>query len=456
VSNEHILVVDDEPDIRRLVQEILEDEGYRVRTAEDAARARAAVTAERPDLVLLDIWLPDTDGITLLKEWSGGGRPEMPVVVMSGHGTVETAVEATRLGAYDFVEKPVSLGKLLVTCKRALQAEQLRQENLHLRRGLGTASELVGNSPAMRRLRESVARVAATDAWVLITGEAGSGKAVAARYLHRRSQRADQPFVEISLGAIPASSVTAQLFGTEQDGVVTPGSFEQAEGGTLLLDEIGDLDGATQTKLLNVIEERQFLRVGGKKPVRLDVRIVAATNQDLATAVAEGRFREDLYYRLNVVPLHIPPLREHGEDIPELVQFYLDWLTRHERLPLREVTPRAMAALAAHDWPGNIRELKNLLQRLLILRSDPTIDADEVREALGRRAAAPAPAEGGIVLDRSLREARDAFEKRYLEYHLARTNGNVSQVAEIAGMERTHLYRKLKQLGIAPKQARQK
>lgn len=456
MSGERILVVDDEPDIRRLVQEILEDEGYRVDTAENASEASKKVTANPPDLVLLDIWMPDTDGITLLKEWSASGRPEMPVVMMSGHGNIETAVEATRLGAYDFIEKPVSMAKLLVTLSRGLQAEQLRKENLNLRSGMQAHASLVGSGRSMRSLREDIARIASTDTWVLITGEPGSGKAVAARYLHHRSARADQPFVEVSLGAIPVENVAVQLFGSEANEDMVPGSFEQASGGTLLLDEVGDLDPSTQAQLLNALEEGRFLRVGGKQPVTMNVRILAATNQNLAQAVADGRFREDLYYRLNVLPLHIPPLRDHAEDIEQLVDYYIDWFARYEHLSRRQPTAEALSVLKHYSWPGNIRELKNLLQRLLILRQEPEISADEVRVALGQK---PTPTPLTLptsLFEGPLREARDGFERLYIEYNLEHTHGNVSALADIAGMERTHLYRKMKMLGINPKEIKKR
>ncbi len=451
MSGERILVVDDEPDIRRLVQEILEDEGYQVDTAENAASARIAVQNERPRLVLLDIWMPGIDGISLLKEWSTSGRPEVPVVMMSGHGNVETAVEATRLGAYDFIEKPVSLAKLLVTVSRALQAEALRLENLHLRSGIQTSSELVGSSRVMQGLRDSTARVAATDAWVMITGEPGSGKAVVARYLHRRSRRCDQPFVEVSLGAIPSENIPLQLFGSEEGKDITPGSFEQAGGGTLLLDEVGDLDLATQAQLLNALEEGRFLRLGGKQTITMDVRMLAATNQDLVAAVADGRFREDLYYRLNVVPLSVPPLREHSEDIGELVEFYLDWFASNDHLARRNISDDAVATLSLYHWPGNIRELKNLVQRLLILKNDPQIGATEIEQSLGYLPGDTTIELPQSLFDRELREARDSFERLYLQHNLEQTRGNVSALAKIAGMERTHLYRKMKTLGVNPK-----
>lgn len=456
MTGERILVVDDEPDIRRLVQEILEDEGYQVDTAQDAEEARAALQKHRPQLVLLDIWMPQTDGISLLKEWSAGGKSEVPVVMMSGHGNVETAVEATRLGAYDFIEKPVSLAKLLVTVSRALQAEQMRLENLRLRSGIQTSTDLIGSSHRMQELRETIERIAATDTWVMITGEPGSGKAVAAHYLHRVSDRRDQPLIEVSLGATPSENIPLQLFGSEEGQGITPGSFEQASGGTLLLDEVGDLDPATQSQLLNTLEEGRFLRLGGKQSITMDVRILAATNQDLAKAVVDGRFREDLYYRLNVVPLHVPPLREHSEDIGELVKFYLDWFANNDHLTRRDITNDAIAVLSRYSWPGNVRELKNMVQRLLIIKTDPEISAGEIEQALGYLPTDVTIELPQALFERELRDARDGFERIYLQHNLEQTKGNVSALAEIAGMERTHLYRKMKSLGINPKHGKKK
>jgi len=449
MSTGYILVVDDETDIRRLVQEILEDEEYEVATAENAQAARQMYAARRPDLVLLDIWMPDTDGITLLKEWSHDQSLPIPVVMMSGHGTVETAVEAIRLGAYDFIEKPLTTAKLLVTVERALEAARLQQENLSLRRRAEVVTTPVGKSRTMKQLRDTIERIAAHDSWVLITGEPGSGKEVAARYLHSRSARRDHPFVELNLAAVPAQNMAVQLFGSESAGESQPGLFEQAAGGTLFVDQIGDLDLATQSRLLNVLEEGRFLRIGGKQPVTLDVRILAATNQDLPQLIRNGRFREDLYYRLNVVPLTIPPLREHREDVPELVSFYVDWMVEKERLPYRRFTTGALNLLRNHAWPGNIRELKNLVQRLLILSHGEEISDADVSLALSSaRAEAGGEAFPAALFDLPLREARDRFEKAYLEHHLRLAGGNVGDIVAAVGMERTHLYRKLKGLGI--------
>jgi len=452
MSAGYILVVDDEPDIRQIVRDILEDEHYEVSTAENAEVARIAYHAHRPDLVLLDIWMPDTDGITLLKEWSQDHELPVPVVMMSGHGTVETAVEAIRLGAYDFIEKPLSTAKLLVTVERALQAIRLAQENLRLKRRSEMVSRPVGKSRPIQQLRETIERIAAHDTWVLITGEPGCGKEVAARYLHSLSARRDRPFIEINLAAVPAANMAVQLFGAESADEVTPGVFEQAAGGTLFLDQIGDLDPVTQTRLLNVLEDKRFLRVGGKTEIALDVRILSATSRNLLQLIQQGSFREDLYYRLNVVPLQVPALREHREDVPELVSFYIDWMVDKERLPYKRFATAALNLLRNHSWPGNIRELKNLVQRLLILVPGDEIGEAEVHAALGMPAETGTPA-AGVTLDAGLynlplRDARDLFEKAYLEHHLKHTGGNVADVAEAAGMERTHLYRKLKGLGI--------
>ena len=455
-----ILVVDDEVGIRELLREILHDEGYIVALADNAGAARSYRSQKRPDLVLLDIWMPDTDGITLLKEWSRDHTLPVPVVMMSGHGTVETAVEAIRLGAYDFIEKPLTTAKLLVTIERALQNARLQQENLSLKRHGGVVSMPVGKSKMMKQLRSTIERIAAHDAWVLITGEPGSGKEVAARYLHSKSARRDRSFVEMSLAAVPAQNMATQLFGTEQGGETTAGVFEQAAGGTLFLDQIGDLDLATQSRLLSGLEEKRYLRVGGKTPVTLDVRILAATNLNLERAIAEGRFREDLYYRLNVVPLTIPALREHREDVPELVGFYVDWMVEKEHLPYRRFSTGALNVLRNHAWPGNIRELKNLVQRLLILSHGEEVTEADVTAALGAQKTIPATARDGgsaenagavfppSLFDLPLREARDHFEKAYLEHHLKLAGGNVGDIAAAVGMERTHLYRKLKGLGI--------
>ncbi len=453
MSAPHILVVDDERDIRELVKEILEDEGYEVSVAENGEAARRARRARRPDLVLLDIWMPDVDGITLLKEWSDESGPMCPVIIMSGHGTVETAVEATRLGAYDFIEKPLSMAKLLLTISHALDAERLRRENLGLRKYAQPLLEPLGKSAAMQQLREQVQRVAQHDAWVLISGEPGTGKELCARYLHSCSLRHNGPFIDVGVAALLRENSAVELFGSEEDGQVQYGLLEQANGGTLFLDEVGDMDLAVQARLFGALEGRSYLRVGGNEPVTLDVRIVAATHRDLAQEVQAKHFREDLYYQLAVVPLRVPSLREHADDIPELLTHYVDMFVNQEGLPYRRFTVAAQNRLRHYAWPGNIRELKNLVQRLLILGAGGEVQAEEVDAALIH---APAVAEALPMgrFDLPLREAREQFERAYFEYQLRQSEGSIGKVAKQAGMERTHLYRKLRGLGLNPKDVR--
>ena len=455
MSGGHVLVVDDEPEIRNLVKEILQDEDYEVALAADGQSARKALRERRPDLILLDIWMPDVDGITLLKEWGEEEGLPCPVVMMSGHGTVETAVEATRLGAYDFLEKPLSLAKMLLTLERALEAEQLKQENVGLRRHTHAIHEPTGKSPVMQRLREQVKRIAQHDTWVLVTGEPGSGRETLARYLHSMSMRRERPFVEVSVSSIVKANAAQELFGHEADGRIHYGRLEQAMGGILFLDEVADMDMEAQAQLVGALDTGSFLRVGGSDPVSIDVRIIAATTHNLEEVVQEGRFREDLFYHLNVVPLHVPPLREHAEDVPELLSFYVDWFVLHEKLPYRHFTVGAQNVLRNHPWHGNVRELKNLVQRLLILGAGPEITPEEVEAALG---APDVRASGGlesmVSFDQPLRQAREDFEKLYLEYQLQQHEGNISRMAKAVGMERTHLYRKLKSLEIEFKDKR--
>lgn len=453
MSAPHILVVDDERDIRELVREILEDEGYQVSVAENGSAARRARRDHRPDLVLLDIWMPDVDGITLLKEWSDDSGPMCPVIIMSGHGTVETAVEATRHGAYDFIEKPLSMAKLLLTISRALDADRLRRENFGLRKYAQPLLEPLGRSAIMQRLREQIQRVAQHDAWVLIIGEPGVGKELCARYLHSCSHRHDGPFVDVGVAALLRENSAVEIFGAEEGGQVKYGLLEQAGGGTLFLDEVGDMDLAVQSRLFGALEGRTCLRVGGSEPVKLDVRVVAATHRDLMQDIQAKRFREDLYYQLAVVPVHIPPLREHPDDIPELLTHYVDMFVNQDGLPYRSFTVAAQNRLRHYAWPGNIRELKNLVQRLLILGSGGEISGEEVDGALSR---VPAPVESFPVgqFELPLREAREQFERAYFEYQLRQSEGSIGKVAKQAGMERTHLYRKLKGLGLNPKDVR--
>ncbi len=450
----YLLVVDDEPDIRTLVKEILEDEGYEVGIAENGIQARERRRERRPDLVLLDIWMPDLDGITLLKEWADEGAGKPPVIMMSGHGTVETAVEATRHGAYDFLEKPLSMAKLLLTVERALETAQLQQENLGLRRHTTTVIDPIGRSTAMAHLRDQVRRIAGHDTSVLITGEPGSGKEVFSRYLHANSVRRVNPFIDVTVAGVVRENAAVELFGVEEGDRIHYGRLEQARGGILFLNDIADMDIATQGRLLSALESRSFLRVGGTEPVHVNVRVVAATHHNLEDEVNVGRFREDLYYHLNVVPLHVIPLREHCEDVTDLIHYYVNLFVAQEGLPYRGFSVAIQNRLRNHTWPGNIRELKNLVQRLLILGVRPEVDLEEVEHALGtpmRRANPPEPGESSW-LDLPLREARDMFEKVYLEHHLYLSGGSVARLAKQTGMERTHLYRKLRALGIEVRQ----
>lgn len=455
MSLPYILVVDDEPEIRNLVKEILEDEHYQVGIAENGETARIALRDHRPNLILLDIWMPDIDGISLLKSWMLDEGLPCPVIMMSGHGTVETAVEATRLGAYDFLEKPLSLAKLLLTVQRALEANQLQEENRGLRRHTRVIHEPTGRSPVMQRLREQVKRIAQHDTWVLITGESGSGRETFARYMHAQSGRKTAPFVDIGVSAITKGNAARELFGSEENGVVRYGALEQAGGGTLFLSEVAEMDMSVQAQMLGALDTGCFMRVGGTEPVSIDVRIIAATQRNLEDEVQAERFREDLFFHLNVVPLHIPALREHHEDIPDLLVFYIDQFVAKEKLPYRRFNMAAQNYLRNYHWPGNIRELSNLVQRLLILGTGDDISLEEVETALGggESLQTQTPSQA-ISFDQPLRQAREEFEKAYLDYQLEKHQGNVSRMSAEVGMERTHLYRKLRSLGIEIKERR--
>ena len=447
MTGQHILVVDDEPDIRTLVQDILEDEGYNVITAEDGESARKARRTRRPDLILLDIWMEDVDGISLLREWAENGGLPCPVIMMSGHGTVETAVEATRLGAYDFIEKPISLAKLLLTIERAFESARLKRENIDLRGQALPVVEPAGKSAVMEQLREQARKIAQSGSWVLISGEAGAGKSTFARYIHDQSPRSDGPFVEIAVGSITGENSAAELFGQEEGDTINYGRLEQANGGTLCIGDIADMDLQTQARLLSVFQTHSFKRIGGSDDVEVDLRVIATTHSNLEEEVTAGRFRDDLFYHLNVVPMHIPALRDHTDDIHELLNYYIDYLVNHERLAYRHFSVAAQNRLRSYEWPGNIRELRNLVQRLLILGNDEEIEVEEVELAISSRqsAAGPVPA---MPYNMPLREAREQFEHDYLVHQLREVGGSVGKLAKRVGMERTHLYRKLRSLGI--------
>ena len=443
-----ILIVDDEPDIRQLLSEILEDEGYLVSIAESGSEARKRLNEQRPDLILLDIWMPDEDGISLLKDWLKNGYLDCPVIMMSGHATIETAVEATRLGAHDFLEKPLSMAKLLVTVERALEAARLRKENIGLKRRVEPVLEPIGKSAAMERLREQIKKLAQHDARVLLVGEPGSGKETFARYLHQMSPRREGPFIDVGVGAFAPDHSAVEFFGRESGGHIHRGLLEQAHGGSLFLDEVADMDGDTQLRLLSALESRAFSRIGGSDPINVDVRVIASTRKMLEEEVRNGVFRRDLLYQLNVVTLKIPPLREHTEDIPELLSWYVDYFVSREKIPFRRFPVAVQNFLRNYPWPGNIRELKNLVQRLMILGAGEEVSLDEVRSALGESLNVASIQGQPDFFGLPLKEARDKFEKAYLEYHLEKYSGNVARLSQAIGLERTHLYRKLNSLGV--------
>jgi DNA-binding NtrC family response regulator len=452
-STPHILVVDDEPDIRSLLKEILEDEGYSVEVAEDAASARSARRGHRPDLILLDIWMPDVDGITLLKEWTEEEPLIQPVIIMSGHGNVETAVEATRLGAYDYIEKPLSLAKLLLTIEHALESYNLQRENVGLRQLIQPVTEPIGRSRSFQQLRQQAQQIAQHETPVLLSGEPGSGKHLFARYLHSHSPRRDAPFLRADITSMNSAEESALLlFGGETAEQVQFGLIDKASGGTLFIDDIGELDSDSQARLLRLLREGWFQRQGGSTEVTANVRVIAASRHPLEQRITQQRFREELYYQLNVVSLYIPALREHSDDVLDLIAFYSDYFVETEKLPYRSFTTAAQNRLRQYPWPGNVRELKNLVQRLLIIGRSRQIDVDEVEEALGEQHRAPSADPAAAAYEMPLRQAREQFERSYFEILLRRYEGSVNKVAQHAEVERTNLYRKLRSLDIDPKQ----
>ncbi|MBY0519677.1 MAG: sigma-54 dependent transcriptional regulator [Sphingomonas sp.] len=449
-----ILVVDDERDIRELVAGVLQDEGYETRLAADSDAALEAIAARRPSLVLLDVWLHGSrlDGLDLLDEMKRRD-PSIPVIVISGHGNLDTAVAAIRRGAADFIEKPFEAERLLLLVERATETERLRREIASLRETAGREDELTGNSAAINGVRATLKRVAATGSRVLITGGAGVGKEVAARLLHGWSQRGVAPFVVVSAARMTPERVEEELFGVEESGnVVRPGLLEQAHGGTLFLDEIADMPIQTQARILRVLTDQCFTRIGGQRVVRVDLRVVSATARDLTVEIAEGRFREDLYYRLNVVPVVIPGLAERREDIPPLVDHFVAHYAAQRRVPTPEVSPEAMVALQSHEWPGNVRQLRNVVERTVILAPGDRIGRIDIdllpAEVLGDQRDLGIGAATTTIMGAPLREAREYFEREYLRVQIRRFSGNISRTATFIGMERSALHRKLKLLGI--------
>jgi two-component system nitrogen regulation response regulator NtrX len=446
MSTAHILVVDDEADIRTLLKEILSEEGYEVDVAANAAQARASRAKQTPDLVLLDIWMPDVDGITLLREWSATTTNGCPVVMMSGHGTVETAVEATRLGAFDFVEKPLSLAKLLRTVERALDAGKRRRQSGKLM--VPQLMVPVGKSKLMQQLRAELQQIAANPSSVLLVGESGTGREAFARYLHEQSSRSSQPFVAMVSSSLRDADAEAALFGTEANGSRRAGLLEEAGSGTLFINQIEDLAPNVQRALVGVLESGRFTRVGGSDPIEFSARVVSAAQPGIESRIGPEGFRRDLLAHLNMLIVRVPPLREYAEDVPELLRHYVDRAVDTEGLPFRRFSVAAQNRLRNYPWPDNIRELKTLVHRLLRQGGQEEIRLEEIERELAVQAPQGEPLVKQDLLALPLREAREQFERAYLQQQLLLCNGKVGQLAKRVGMERTHLYRKLRSLGV--------
>jgi two-component system, NtrC family, nitrogen regulation response regulator NtrX len=449
-----ILIVDDEPGIRQSLSGVLEDEGFHVETVESGEACLDVLARSMFELLVLDIWLPGVDGLETLSRIQRIPQADRPVVVMiSGHGSIDAAVKATKLGAYDFLEKPLSIDRVLLVARHALEHRRLRLENEQLRESTGGVPHIVGDSVPMKALRQQLALMAGTNGRVLIYGESGTGKELVAHALHALSPRAPQPFVEVNCAAIPEDLIESELFG-HMKGSFTPaherkvGKFQKADGGTLFLDEVGDMSLRTQAKVLRVLEDQRFEPVGAQESVQVDVRVVAATNKNLEAEIERGNFREALFYRLNVIPFHVPPLRERKEDIPALAAYFLEEFARAYGRKPKELTPQALEALAAHHWPGNVRELRNLIERIVILNQQSRIDSRHIPLHLSRKTAADKPKERYG----SLQDVREAAEREYIQKKLEESNGNVSRAADLLGLERSNLYRKMRALGIAPRE----
>ena len=454
-----ILIVDDEQDIRDLVSGVLEDEGYATRTAGSSSEALAALADRRPSLVLLDVWLQGSklDGLQLLEEVKRRD-PSLPVLMISGHGNLDTAVAAIRQGAVDFIEKPFEAGRLLHLVARATETDRLRRENETLKAQIGQETELTGASVAINAVRATLKRVAGTGSRVLITGPAGVGKEVAARLLHNWSPRVMAPFIVVSAARMTPERVEEELFGVEEGGeLARPGLLEQAHGGTLFLDEIADMPLPAQGKILRVLTDQSFTRVGGQRVVKVDMRVVSSTARHLPDEIAAGRFREDLFYRLNVVPVHLPALSERREDIPQLVAHFTARYASEQRVPTPRISDDAIAALQAYDWPGNVRQLRNVIERTIILAPSARIGCIEIDmlppEILNEQAQLSPGEAVKAIMGTPLREARETFEREYLKVQIRRFSGNISRTATFIGMERSALHRKLKALGIGDAKA---
>ena len=453
-----ILVVDDETDIRDLISGILEDEGHRTRLARDSDEALKAIEDRRPHLVILDIWLQGSrlDGLEVLTVMKRA-YPDLPVVIISGHGNIETAVTAIKRGAYDYIEKPFKADRLVLVTLRALEASQLKREVKELKERSVVSAEMVGKSTAINQLKNNIERLAPTNSRILIRGSSGTGKELAARVIHQKSHRADGPFVVLNAAAMAPDRVEEELFGTEDrtGGPRKVGALEEAHTGTLYIDEVADMPIETQGKVLRVLVEQKFIRIGGSQKVSVDTRIISSTSRDIEREIEEGRFRQDLFHRLNVVPLRVPSLAERRDDIPELIHFFVGQVAQASGLSPRQIGEDAVAVLQAHDWPGNVRELRNNIERLMILAGgepNTVITAEMLPEEIGSNV--PLPVNGGAehLMSLPLREAREIFEREYLLAQINRFGGNISRTAEFVGMERSALHRKLRALGVSSDQ----
>ncbi len=446
-----ILIVDDEQDIRELIGDILRDEGYQTRLAANSDDCMAEINADPPALMILDIWLKDSrmDGIDILKTVKRD-NPDIPVVIISGHGNIEIAVAAIKQGAYDFIEKPFNIDQLMVVVARAMETSRLRRENQELRRRDVTSTEMVGSSLAFKTLKGNLDKVTKSNARVMLTGEPGTGKEMAARYIHMHSNRAAAPFITVSSASIEPERMEEVLFGRETpDRGVEPGLLEQAHGGIVYFDEVADMPLGTQSKILRVLTEQQFTRVGGADKVRVDLRVISSTCRDLRSEIGLGRFRQELYDRLNVVPIAVPSLSARREDVPELTLHFMDWFHKTQGLPARRLSEEANTVLQTLPWPGNIRQLRNMIERILILGdSTGPIEASEIPGNEPKAEAESALSLSGTVATLPLREARELFEREYLLTQINRFGGNISRTASFVGMERSALHRKLKSLGV--------
>ncbi|MBI1911648.1 MAG: sigma-54-dependent Fis family transcriptional regulator [Deltaproteobacteria bacterium] len=446
-----ILVVDDEKDIRDALQGVFKDEGYEVLLAGSAEEALKKLDTATPDIILLDIWLPGMDGIDALNEIKKR-FPSIPVVMISGHANIETAVKTTKLGAYDFIEKPLSLDKVILTAEHALEHKRLIEENSLLRNKEWSKYEIIGQSRKITALKNDIKRVAPANSWVLITGENGTGKELVAKNIQLLSNRSGKPFIEVNCAAIPEDLIESELFGHEKGSFTSAiaqkkGKFDLADKGTIFLDEIGDMSLKTQAKILRILQEKSFERVGGTERITVDVRVIAATNKDLREAITKGTFREDLYYRLNVIPFHVPPLRDRIEDIPLLMGHFLKEFAREMAREVMTVTPESMDILVNYSWPGNVRELKNLMERLVIMAPSNVITPDDIPLYI-KGSQQPIHQNTNIFRSNLLKEARKDFEREFISRKLKEFGGNIARTAEAIGIERSHLYRKIRSYGI--------